>query len=475
MNTRIYKQIIFSGCIILMLGSCKKYLDINENPNAALQPPINGLLANVTNSSAINVWRIADWTSYYTQYLASPSAASTIDTYDDVNASGAWNGCYNVMTDLYDMRRFAVEKGLNAYIGVADILTAQQLNMITNIWGDVPYGDAFLGVENINPKFEDQHALYDTCLKLLDDGITALQQPDADGELDVNSDFIHAGDAGAWIKTAHALKARMLNQISKTADYNADAVLSELAQAYTGNADDAQVTAFDGSNPWEVEASNNAKLLLDGWLSAYFINATNGTTYGVFDPRLPNITAPTKFGDYRGTINGAGVNGAGSHGDPTDPQECYLTVGKWYSSDNSPLLIITYAECKFMEAEAQFRKGNKDDAYNAYIDGIKAHMQKMGIADTAIQRYTTDPAVAVGAENLTLQRIMEEKYVAMFLSPVTWDDMRRTDYNYKDFMLPKNAVLSTFIRRLNYPADEISTNGENVPNVQMTDHLWWDQ
>jgi hypothetical protein len=368
------------------------------------------------------------------------------------------------------MRRFAAEKGLNAYIGVSDILTAQQLNMITNVWGDVPYTDAFLGVDNIHPKFDDQHALYDTCLKLLDEGIAAFQQPDADGELDASNDFIHAGDAGAWLKTAHALKARMLNQISKTADYSADAVLSELAQAYTSNDDDAQITAFDGANPWEAEAYNNSKLLLDGWLSAYFINSTNGVIYDVFDPRLPLITDTTLYGDYRGT-----VNGAGGHGDPTDPQECYLTVGKWYSSENSPLQIITYAECEFMKAEAEFGKGNSDDAYNAYIAGITAHMQKMGVADTAIERYTTDPAVAVGAENLTLQRIMEEKYIAMFLSPVTWDDMRRTDYDYKDFTLPQNAVLSTFIRRLNYPADEISTNGGNVPNVQMSDHLWWDQ
>ena len=467
---KIYKQIIFSACIILMLGSCKKYFDINQNPNAALQPPIDGLLANVTNSSAINVWRVADWTSYYTQYLASPSAGSTIDTYDDVNASSAWNDCYNVLTDLYDMRKFAFEKGLNAYIGVADILAAQQINMITNVWGDVPYTESFLGVDNIHPKFDDQKSLYDTCLHLLDLGIAALQQADADGELNSSSDFIHAGDAGAWIKTAHALKARMLNQVSKTSDYNADAVLSELSQAYTSNDDDAQITAFDGTNPWETEAYNNSVLLLDGWLSAYFINATNGTIYGVFDPRLPLITDTTKFGDYRGT-----VNGAGGHGDPTDPQECYLTVGKWYSSESSPLQIITYAECKFMEAEAEFRKGNKTDAYNAYIAGITANMQKMGVADAAIQNYINDPAVGVGSESLTLQLIMKEKYVACFLNPVTWDDMRRTDYNYKDFTLPANAVLSTFIRRLNYPADEISTNGGNVPTVQMSDHLWWDQ
>ncbi|MGN6615621.1 MAG: SusD/RagB family nutrient-binding outer membrane lipoprotein [Ilyomonas sp.] len=467
---KISRQIIFAGCFILLLGSCKKYLDVNQNPNAGEKPPINGLLANVTNTGAINVFNISDYVSHYTQYLASPSEASSLDTYDDVDASGAWNSCYNIMTDLYQMKMFAAEKGFNAYMGVSDILMALHINMLSNVFGDIPYSEAFLGAEDLHPKFTDQKALYDTCLKLLDEGIAALQQPDADGELDESSDFIHGGDAAAWIKTAHALKARMLNQVSKTGEYNADAVLSELAQAYTSNADDAQISSFDGFNPWAQEAHNNDNLLLDGWLSAYFINATNGTTYGVFDPRLPHITDTTRYGDYRGTINGAGPVG-----NSTVHNECYLTVGKWYSSDNSPLQIITYAECKFMEAEARFRKGNKADAYTAYLAGIIANMQKLGVADTAIQRYTAEPAVNVGSENLALALIMKEKYVACFLSPVTWDDMRRMDYDYKDFMLPENAVINTFIRRLNYPTYEISTNGENVPTVQVTDHLWWDQ
>jgi hypothetical protein len=468
---KIYRQIALFGCTVLLLSSCKKYLDINENPNAALQPPINGLLANVTNTAAINVYRIADWTSYYAQYLASPGIASTVDTYDDVDASGAWNGFYDIMTDLSDMKSLADKNGLNAYIGVADILMALHVNMASNVWGNIPYSEAFLGVKNINPKFDDQRSLYDTCIGLLDDGIASLSQPDASGELDANSDFIHAGDADAWIKTAHALKARMLNQISKTSSYNPDAVLNELMHAYNSNNDDAQITAFDGFNPWAQEAYNNDNFLLDGWLSAYFINAANGNTYGLFDPRLPLITAPTQFGDYRGT-----VNGAGPAGDPTPlGKECYLTIGKWYSSDNSPLQIITYAECKFIQAEAAFRNGDHTTAYDAYREGIIANMQKIGVDDAAIQAYISDPKVSVGSSNLTLQLIMKEKYVALFLSPVTWDDMRRTDYSYKNFMLPENAVISTFIRRMNYPADEISTNGLNVPTVESTDHLWWDQ
>jgi hypothetical protein len=53
--------------------------------------------------------------------------------------------------------------------------------------------------------------------------------------------------------------------------------------------------------------------------------------------------------------------------------------------------------------------------------------------------------------------------------------MRRLDYAYKNFSLPVNALLTTFIRRMNYPTDELSRNGKNAPTVQLTDHLWWDQ
>jgi hypothetical protein len=100
----------------------------------------------------------------------------------------------------------------------------------------------------------------------------------------------------------------MLNQLSKTSQYSADAVLAELAQAYGSNNDDAQVSVFEVRNPWAQVAVNNAGLDLDGWLSSYFVNTTNATTYGVFDPRLPLITDTTQYGDYRGTPNGKGQN-----------------------------------------------------------------------------------------------------------------------------------------------------------------------
>jgi hypothetical protein len=392
-----------------------------------------------------------------------------VDIYNNVNGSSTWTGLYDVMTDLYDMRRFSLEKGLNAYLGVSDILMALNLDMTTNLWGDVPYSEAFQGVSNLTPKLDNQKDLYDTCLALVARGISELTQPDANDELDKSSDFIHGGNAAAWLKTAYALRARLYTLVSKRSGYDPDKILSALASAYTSNSDDAQITVFQVRNPWAQVALNNSKLDLDGWLSSYFVNATNGTTYGVKDPRLPLIATLTRFNDYRGTPNGKGRTGSG-----TNKEESYLGYGSVYSSDNAPLVIISYAECKFMEAEADFRKSDKAAAYNAYLAGINANMQKLGVPTADAQAYINDPAVSVGANNLTLQLILKEKYVATFLNPVAWDDMRRNDYNYPGFTLPLNAALPTFIRRMNYPTNEVSTNGKNVPSVQLTDALWWD-
>ncbi|MFT3949208.1 MAG: SusD/RagB family nutrient-binding outer membrane lipoprotein [Agriterribacter sp.] len=464
------KIVLYSITITIsfILFSCEKYLDINQNPNAGSEPPINGLLANTTYRTSDNVFNTSNITSYYAQYLASPNANSAADIYDFLNADDTYESYYDVMTDLFDMKKFAAEKGLTAYIGVADVLMALHINMASNLWGDIPYSEAFLGVDNLYPKLDNQEALMDTCLNLLNTGIALLESPDAEDQLDEASDFIHAGSASAWVKTAHALKARMLNQLSKTSGYNATDILNELSKSYTGNGDDAQITAFEVRNPWCSVALDNEGLNLDGFLSTHFVDAANGNTFGLLDPRLPLITDKTKYGDYRGTINGKGRIGSG-----IDHEECYLVSNKWYSSENSPLLVITYAETKFIEAEAYFRSGEKLKAYNAYLAGIKANMDKMGVA--ASDAYINDPIVSVGADNITLQLIMKEKYIACFLSPVTWDDLRRTDYEYTDFTLPVGAMLSTFIRRMNYPNNETSRNGDNIPDVQLTDHLWWDQ
>lgn len=456
---------------VLFLVSCKKYLDVNQNPNSATKPPINGLLIRTTQNTALNVYRVADITSYYVQYLSSPGASGETDIYGPIDASGTWTSLYSNMTDIYDLQAFAEEKGSTKYQGVAKIMMAMNLQLVHNLWGDAPYSDAFTG-ETLTPTYDDAQTIFQTCISLLDDGIALLNSTAATVDLDAGSDLIHHGVAPAWVKTAHALKARLFNQLSKTSQYNTASIFTELDAAYSSASDEAFITTFDVRNPWNQEAFDNAGLNLDGWLSTNYIQAMTGATYGIPDPRLPLTASLTQFGDYRGTPNGAGRIGTG-----TKKEESYLDLNGYYSSESSPLYIITYEELQFIKAEAAFRDGDLVTAYAAYIKGITANMNKMGVATADRDAYINDSSVGVGEANLTIDLIFKEKYKALFLMPVTWDDARRYDYKYKGFQLPVNAATTSFVRRLVYPSTvEVSRNSDNVPTVtNVTQKLWWDQ
>ena len=462
-------KIIFFVFILGSLASCKKFLDVNENPNSATKAPINGLLARTTQGVALNVFRVSNITSYYVQYLASPNAASAADVFEPIDASNTWTNLYDNMTDAYDLQNMAAEAGATQYQGVAKVLMAMDLQQVHDLWGSGPYSAAFTG-SNLTPAYDDAQTIYNTILQLLDDGIGLIQQPGSKLKLSANSDFIHKADTAAWIRTTHALKARMLNRVSGTQQYDAAAVLSEVEKAYTQPGQDASISAFDVRNPWNGVAVNNNALILDGWLSNTVIDAFNGNTYGLFDPRIRQLTDTTKFGDYRGTRNGQG-RGSGSG---ITREQTYINLTGFYSSPNSPLYIITYEEVKFIEAEAAFRLGNTARAYAAYMEGIAANMNKLGISDTEKNAYINDASVAVGESNLTLSHIFKEKYKALFLSPETWSDARRFNYDYKNFTLPVNAATSEFVRRLVYPTVELSRNAANVPSVNsVTQRLWW--
>lgn len=471
---------IFILFVLASVGSCKKFLDVNTNPNSPTIAPINGLLIRTTQNAALNVYRVGNTTSYYVQYLASPNPDSPTDTYDRIDASTTWTLLYDNMTDIYDLEKMAKDAGATQYQGVAKILMAMDLHMVHNLWGAAPYSQAFTG-EFQTPKYDDAQTLFQTCLTLIDEGIALLALPGSKITMPTGAtspDLIHRGVTAAWIRTGHALKARLLNQLSKTPQYNTANIFTELAAAYNAAGQDAAVTTFNIRNPWAQAAVNQTTQLLDGWLSQHYVNQMRDTpTFANFDPRLPLIATKTKpaianFGfPYLGTRNGKGRVGTG-----TTQDESYLSTTGFYSSTASPLYIITYEEMKFIEAEVAFRTNDKPRAYNAYLDGIRANMNKVGVVAADRDAYVNHASVSVGFANLTLQKIFNEKYKALFLTPVTWDDARRFDYQYPLFQMPLNPKTTTFVRRLVYPSVEVSRNGANVPGVtDVTQKLWWDQ
>src|SRR5690606_24787080 len=152
------------------------------------------------------------------------------------------------------------------YVGVGKILMAYNLSLVFDTWGTAPYTEAFNKVETLTPKYDSPEQLYDTIGRLLDEGIAALQRPDATYALDASLDVIDWGDVDKGIRSADGLKARHLNKLSRKASYNPQGVLDALGQSFQSADDDMGMAVFEGINPWAQISKDNINTLLGGWL-----------------------------------------------------------------------------------------------------------------------------------------------------------------------------------------------------------------
>ncbi len=267
--------------------------------------------------------------------MANPSAAASTDTYQIVDYTGTWDALFYAMADIYDMKQLAVNKS-SEYLGVADVLLSYNLTLAADLWGSVPYSKAF-NPAILAPGYDSQQDVYTACLTLLNEAITELSKTDATIKLLKASDLIHGADRTKWLKTAYALKARLLNKVSKTASYKPADVLTALGSAYASNADDAGMASFQTRNNWAGVAVSNAANTLGGWLSEQLVDHLNGVTYGLVDPRIAKITDKTVGGTYIGTVNGAGNRPPGNN---TVKDECYIAISSPWTVKHHPYCLL---------------------------------------------------------------------------------------------------------------------------------------
>ena len=453
------------------LTGCKDYFDLTDNPNLVQTPPLNAMLSTATHKAAFNNYRVASFNNYYTQHLASSSPGSDTDTYQITNNSTTWDNLYYALADLHDMMEISGESEAFHHLGVAQLLMAYQLGLVADTWGSAPYSEAFYKEPIILVPYDSQESLYQAQVDLIAQAIENLSRGEVTQSLGSNNDLLFQGDIEKWLKFSYGLQARVLNKISKKSTYDPKAVLQATAKSLAANSDDVSMNTYDGINPWASISRGNLTNNLGGWLSANFVNQLNGSTYGIEDPRVAKITEKTIHGVYVGTRNGEGNTGAAN----TVRDECYISYNSPLTGDDSPIDILTYAEVKFIEAEAAFRDQNKTLAYSSFLAGVEANMDKLQVPKAQAETYIN--AVSKGANNLTLLDIFKEKFIVTYLNSESWNDVRRFDYQYKNFALPVGAVLGNeFIRRVAYPTNELAENGANVPSeVPLSTKLWWDQ
>ncbi|MGH7459533.1 MAG: SusD/RagB family nutrient-binding outer membrane lipoprotein, partial [Longimicrobiales bacterium] len=152
-------------------------------------------------------------------------------------------------------------------------------------------------------------------------------------------------------------------------------------------------------------------------------------------------------------------------------------IGTYYSAENASLSLASFADQKFTEAEARFIVNGAAAADAPYRDGIRAHMQKLGVASAAITAYV-NARPALGSVSNPLEAIITEKYIANYLKPEAWHDWRRT--GFPRLTIVEQAMLPGIPQRVRTPGSELTNNINQVTATGipiglegMMTKVWW--
>jgi hypothetical protein len=472
---------------VTVVAGCDDFLDVNTDPNAPQQAPVDITLPAVQAVFSTGVLgsfpatMSAEWTQQLswnsnTRAWGGFAGFARYDKYEmRAEDSGAlWDRIYaTVLRETKDIMTKTAADEEWAYHAIAKIMHAWTLSVATDVWGPIPNTNA-LDPNVPQPKYDEQKAVYADIQRLLSEAIVDLEKPNFPSRTPSLNDLLYSGDLVRWLKLAHTLQAEMhLHQIYAPGEVPRDRatkVLESLAKGFTSNLDDADFrypgNAVTGTTPRVPQPWNIARTVTPYKVSQFYVDLLLARN----DPRLPitadRVTANVPASGYRGHKNG----------DPAGPDAQFSRVANFFAHDTASFNWLSYSQAKFMEAEAQLVAGNLTAANAAYRAGIQANMEKLRVPAAQITTYlAARPALTAPT---ALAEIMREKYIANFLKFEAWNDWRRTGF---PLLTPvAGAVLPGIPQRFPNPSSELIDNAANIqatgiPNgtAGMTTKVWW--
>lgn len=365
-----------------------------------------------------------------------------------------WNTIYNnVIQTSNDLIVVAGDES-PYYVGMAKVIKAMGLGLATDVWGDVPAREAGLGLSEgiLTPKFETQEEVYGYIQELLEEALIHFDElEESNLFLPSTDDFFFEGKIDKWKNITNLLRARYANHLSKRdPEGSATNVLSYL----TNVTDAGDLNAVYGSggselNQWYAFENSRADYIKMGANMIDMLNAKN-------DPRLPFYADSLENGTYVGSPVG-------------EPDLTASVIGSYVIDPVAPIQIVTYTEALFLKAEASFRLGDKITAASSYNEAVKASIKKVTKED-APAPYITAEASETDA-TITLKKIMEQKYLAMFINFEAWVDWRRTGFPV--LTANPNGDVAGIPQRLPTPIDERKYNPNAVVVSDILKRVWW--
>lgn len=487
--------------------------EANRNPNDPTDAPSSALF---TSAARNGVGRWVDGVggtryAFLAQHLAEVQYPES-DQYVRLRASstsGLFNASYS--NELQDLQ-LVIDRGLAAdepgLYGPAMVLKSWEVGVLTDVFGDIPYGEAFQADEGVlAPVYDPQQDIYADLFATLTQASTALGS--ADNVLG-SGDPIYDGDPAQWRKFANSLRARhalrVVNVDAGLANTELTAAFSAAGGLITTNADNAALSwPGDGiyDNPW----ANNFKSRDDHRISNRLLTYLRDYQ----DPRLevyampaevdvpedpgvtlrycPSGSPPCYVGLYNALTHATAsalLPNTSRLGEIFFPGvTAYGTFGG--SGGSFPSFLMTAAEVEFIRAEAAERSLGglaPAQAEGFYDAAITRSMEMWGISAGDIATYLAQPEVAYNTGGTQAERLIQiaiQKWLALYIDPIqAWTNFRRTCQ--PAILEPgPEAVVDEIPRRLYYSTTEQAVNRANYdeavdrqgPDNFLT-HVWWD-
>jgi hypothetical protein len=479
---------------LLVLGSCKKQLNINYDPDRL--PDSNSPLAQLLTSAQVNLGFEggSDLYRYQTLFMQQMSggASQPNQTYEyyrhNVTGSDLNNVWGSIHAQTLSDLELIIKQGAASpyYVGIAKVLKAYEYSLVVDAWGDVPYSEAQQLTGNTQPAYDDDATIYPKLIQLLTDAVVDLNATTS-VLTPGNNSVIYTGAWATvktnWIKLANTLRLRLLLHYSKKDPAFCVAQITTLVNTsgiafMASNADNFQmnfydvaaqrnpISAFEVSRPNYIFADVAMLSLMgakaDPRRAAYFTDFPlgSGTYVGVSATALP-ATPNNNYSRVHTFLRGAVTTPA-------------VGISSAVYSGAAPQRMISFAEYNFIRAEAALM-GAPGSAQQFFTDGITASMTEAGVAPANITTYLTANGTLTGTNAQQLKQIIEEKYIASFgVSMEPWTDWRRTGYPV--LSVPTNSITGSIPRTLFYPQSEIDLNpktpSQKSANLQTGGPFW---
>ncbi|MFA9371310.1 MAG: SusD/RagB family nutrient-binding outer membrane lipoprotein [Labilibaculum antarcticum] len=462
--------------------SCSEDLmdDINKNVNDPADVAASLIITDVMTSSAFNVTGsdLAFYSSCYIEHNVGVynqmynAEIRTGEPTGSTTYNNSWNAAYRNLLNTKDIITKCSEGGLedgNVHtLGIAQILSAYNLAILTDLMGDVPWTEALQPGVIFTPALDKQEAIYADIFQFLDDAIANLAKETAFSTLG-NQDFFYDGDEASiamWTKFAYGLKARYTMRLSKVSPNYSD-VIEFANKSFTDASEQCQFV-YNGAtskSPWE-------QFFLDRdyfGASASFHNKLESRN----DPRDAKFfKAYEEGGDLVFAPNGTPNQGQGEYGISA------------ISSLTAPTYLLSYHEIEFLKAEAYARSNDLPNAKIALEKAIVAACGKVNIdisSADAETYFTEDVEPVLLDQNSTLKEIMVQKYISFFEEEAVeaYNDIRRLKAMGDNFIQLDNPLNSSkFPLRFAYGSEDVTTN-VNVREAYgdgsyvYSENVWW--